>query len=210
MARGGLRISIGPEIDEWKKWVLAFDGELKIGAEKGTKKAVQFVIAEIQNRIRAGRYRKLSPLTRMMRTLEGYSTTPLLRRGALVRSITGDVETAWKASVGLLSTFGSQRGRDPTTGKFKKGEQRESNLGRLLHDGGLIKVTDKMRQAFARRMKRAALKNNASLLPPQKKGKGYIKIPPRPFIKDVFDDPAVMKKIEEIYYQEIGKQAGLL
>ena len=80
MGNKGLNIKING-IPEWKKWALALDGNLKKAAERATKKATQLAIKEIQERIRAGKYTKLSPLTRLLRTMDGYGTTPLLRRG---------------------------------------------------------------------------------------------------------------------------------
>lgn len=207
LKRGGLSISLEGDWDKWRKWALAADGKLAEAAERGTKKATLYVMTEIHNRIRGAKYRKLSPLTSTIKSLEGFSQTPLVRRGALLRAITRDVISPYEGVVGINKQAKGARGRDPVTGKFTTAEI--ANVAYTLHEGARIRITDKMKRAFMRRITRL-MKNagGGSLMKKRGSSKGFIRIPPRPFIKDVFDDFMVLQKVQEIYNVEIRAAVG--
>lgn len=195
--KSGLTIQLGGDLAKWQKWALAFDGNLKKANERALRKAALYALSEIHNRIKSGRYEKLAPLTLLMRQLEGYGNTPLVRRGRLLRALTQDVVSQTEAHVGL------------TLNAFKDRKGNISNIGELLHNGGYIKVTDAMRRAFARKLGRLASKKGVSLVPRRGSSKGRIRIKPRPYIGSVFEDQAVLKRIEEIYYEALSREAGL-
>ena len=185
----------------WRNYHLysaAFQGKLKLASMSGTKKAVQFVLSKVDERIRSGRYKKLAPLTAMLRQMEGFGTTPLIRRGGLVRALTTDVINAFEGHVGLLKTV-----------KGKGGEKDFTNIGVLIHDGGRIKITEKMRRAFMRRLGRLATKSGVSLLSNRGSKKNVIRIPRRAFMEEVFEDAAVAARVELIYFVEVKKFARL-
>jgi hypothetical protein len=190
MAKTGLSIKLGPGWKEWHKWAAAFEGNLHQAALRGTKLACQYVMAEIIMRIKEGKYAKNSPLTTLLKKHEGYGDIPLVRTGGLIRSITTDVVHAYMGQVGLLKK-----------GKGKDGTD-YANIGELLHNGGTFGVTQSMRLAFIRRF--------GHVLGPSKpgSGKGYVRIKPRPFIKDVFEDPIVLAKVELIYNTAIKAVLG--
>jgi len=167
-----------------RKLELALKGELHKQIEKGTKKSMQLVLKEIVQRIRDGKYQKLASTTLLLRSFDGHGDTPLLRTGGLIRSIATDLTNEFEGEVGLLM---KRKGR---------GED-FSNIGELLHDGGSVRVTDAMKRAFIRKLGATGLTVRPG------SGTGIIRIPPRPFIKDVFDDARVQKGIEDIYFDAI-------
>lgn len=190
--KSGLQIQLA---GDWRKFHIfsaAFQGKLQQASRQATKKAVLFMLSKIDERIRSGRYKKLSPLTKLMRQMEGFGDTPLLRRGGLVRALTTDVVSAFEGNVGLLKTV-----------KGKGGPKDFTNIGPLLHDGGRIKITAAMRRAFARRINRLAAKQGVSLLNNRGSSKNVVRIPSRPFMSEVFDDPMVAAQVEQIYFDEI-------
>lgn len=195
-------------LDKFIVFTTALSGELAPIATKAMKKATLMALTEITDRIRAGRYKKLAPLTGMMRSLDGYGQTPLIRSGALLRAITKDVLGPYSGVVGINKNARGKRGRDKQTGKFTSAEI--ANIAETLHEGARIKITPEMKQAFARRM-RAALKKNGggSMLQRRGSSKGVIRIPPRPFIKAVFEDDAFVRKVEELFWSELYKNAGI-
>lgn len=196
-------------MDKFLAWSAALGGNLGKASERAMKKATLMAMTEITDRIRGGKYKKLSPLTSMMKSLEGYSQTPLVRRGALIRAISREVLTPYKGVVGINKNAKGPRGRDPVTGQFTKSEV--ANIAYTLHEGARIKITDKMRKAFARRLKILQAKNGgASMLKKRGSKKGVLRIPPRPYIKTVFEDAAFISKVETIFWEEIYKEMGMV
>lgn len=174
---------------------LAAHRKLTDGIHKGTKLAAQYVLMEVIKKIESRSYMGLAHSTLVLRAFDGYGNIPLKRTGALVRSIAREVNSAYEAEVGLLY-------RRAKTGN--KGPDNFANIGKTLHDGSIIKITDAMRRAFARRMGAIEAASGAKFRRPAgSAGKGFIRIPPRPFIKDVFEDPQVIARIEQIYMEQI-------
>lgn len=202
----GLSIELNSGWRQFHAWAAAFDGKLEIASKIALRTAVLFIMAEIVNKIEGREFKKLSPLTRFVRGLEGYSDIPLKRTGALVRSISTDVENAFVGHVGLLKK-GKGGGRDPRSGRFTSPDF--SNIGELLHDGGRVKITDAMRRSFIRHLGRQMSKQGVRLLNNRGSKKGVLRIPPRPFIKSVMEDPRVIAKVEAMYFQAIRAQTGM-
>lgn len=182
MAREGLSFKLSGDWDKWRQWVNAFDGNLSKASERAVKKSLQFALKEIDGRIRGGKYDKLAALTRLDRRQQGFSSTPLLRTGGLIRSINTEVLDSFTGSVGLL--------------KSSKGG---ANLGELLHDGATIPITQAMRRAFARKFGKLKARST---------GKTVIRIPPRRFIQNVFEDSSFSRDIEAIFRKELADQLG--
>lgn len=196
------------KMDEFTTFLAAMEGKLGKVSEKAMKKAVLMTMGEIQQRIKDGRYRKLSPLTQTLKSMEGYSNTPLIRTGALMRAITRDVIGPYTGVVGINKNAKGKRGRDPVTGRFTAAEI--SNIAITLHEGARIRITDKMKRGFMRRMKMAAKKSGgASMLRRRGSSKGIMRIPPRPFIKDVFNDAAFVRKVEDLFWKDLYAELGL-
>jgi len=192
----GLSIILGGDLAKWQKWALAFDGSLKVASERALRKASLYALSEIHNKIKGGRYTRLAPLTLLLRQLEGYGSTPLVRRGRLLRALTHDVINQTEAHVGL------------TLNAFKDRKGNTSNIGKLLHDGGTIRVTEAMRRAFMRKLGRLSQKKGVSLVKRRGSSKGRIRIKPRRYIGDVFEDAMVARKIESIYFESLAREAG--
>ena len=199
-----LQVVLDKNIDKFQNQLkLAMQGELAATIEAGTKLAAEYLIKEIITRIRDGRYEKLSPLTLLLKRFDGYGEIPLIRTGALIRSINKEMKAYNTAQVGLLL----QRKKSGRNG----GPDSFENIGKILHDGAVIKVTEKMRIAFARRL--AAIERKAGVTLNQDRpgsGAGVIRIKPRPFIKDVFEDPKVIAEVEKIFTETFQKKLGLL
>lgn len=189
------------DLDKFSLYLQALQGELAPAAERAMKKATLAAMTEITDRIRAGKYKKLSPLTATLKNLEGYSDLPLIRTGALIRSISREVLSPYKGVVGVNKNARMRkRGGSTDIGSIAVG----------LHEGMRIRVTDKMRRAFMRKLGAAAKKaGGASFLRRRGSSKGIIRIPPRPFIKAVFEDAAFIAKVEGIFWDEIYKAVGL-
>ena len=188
--------------DEFQLYLAAMHGELGRISERAMKKATLMAMTEITDRIRGGRYKKLSPLTAFLKNLEGYSSTPLIRRGALLRSITREVVTPYKGVVGV--------NKNATWRKKGGGTVDLGSIALGLHEGMRIRITEKMRIAFIRKMGALRAKaGGASMLSRRGSKKNIIRIPPRPFIKEVFDDPAFIVKVEDIFWAEMTKGLGI-
>lgn len=180
--------------DTARMFSLAIHGQLSKALRGSVKKSALYVVGEIQRRIRDGNYRQLAFLTAYLRGAEGYSKTPLMRTGALVRSISADVTGDLEAQIGAL--------------KRRRRKGGSENIALILHDGATIRVTDAMRKAFVRKL--WAIGQRENLRDQNGRGTSVIRIPPRRFVSDVFGDAAVAKKIEETFFDELRARVELL
>lgn len=188
------KITFGKDFDEFRLYLAAAQGKLAPIAERAMKKATLMALTEITDRIRAGKYKRLAPLTAMLKNLEGYSNVPLIRRGALIRSISREVLSPYKGVVGVKKTGKS------------RGGQSLSNIAVGLHEGMRIRITDKMRRAFARKLGAMGKKvGGVSRIGGHRGASRILRIPPRPYIKAVFEDAAFIAKVEEIFWVELSK-----
>lgn len=204
----GVKFKWDSGMDKFISFLAAMEGKLGPISEKAMKKATLMAMGEIQQRIKDGKYRRLSPLTATLKSMEGYSQTPLIRTGSLMRAITRDVLGPYKGVVGINKAAKGKRGRDPVTGKFTAAEI--SNIAITLHEGARIRITDKMKRGFMRRMKMAAKKSGgASMIRRRGSSKGILRIPPRPFIKEVFDDAKFIQKVEDLFWTELYSELGI-
>ena len=194
--KGGLDIKLAGDWQKYRAWTLAFQGKLNIASRIATRRAVQSALSRIVRRMKAGRYKKLAPLTLFLRQLEGYGDTPLMKTGALVRAITTDVVNDYMGQVGVLRSAKSSSGED------------FSNVALLLHDGGRIRITDAMRRSFMKRMGILAAKNGVSLLKRRGSKKNVLRIPPRRYIEEIFEDQAFITAVHQIYDKAIRQQLG--
>lgn len=142
----------------------------------------------ILQKIKRGGFKSNAPLTTDIKK----STKPLVDKGDFFTSITVK-QTTWASTfVGILAT----------SGKY--------NIAKLLHEGGWIDVTDKMRAMFFNlwlasegRLSPSELTGRARELWERKPGGWFplraettkIRIPGRPFIKDAIMDDAVKQTI---------------
>jgi len=204
----GFTVKFDRGMDEFVAWMATFQGELGKSAERSMKKATLMAMTEITDRIRDGKYKKLAPLTSAIKGLEGKSQTPLISSGALIRAITKDVVGPFKGVVGINKNARGKRGRDPATGKFTSAEI--ANIAVGLHEGMRIQITDEMRQAFMRRLKAASAKaGGASMLKKRGSKKGILRIPPRPYIRAVFEDAGFVRKVEDLFWNNLYEELGL-
>lgn len=169
----------------------AFSSEL----EKNIRKATQFnallAKAAIQERIQASKYAANAPLTIIIKG----SSKPLVGLGArLFRAITYKMVDSYTAFVGAIR---------------KGGDVDAVNLIETLHQGATIPVTPAMRGMFfflwklttgtmnpARAEGRVKeiyeqIEGTGKIIYPLRDTTTAIHIPPRPFMKDVFEDASL-------------------
>lgn len=171
--------------------------------EKATKFNALMVQREIRARIRSGKYDKNAHLTQVIKG----SSKPLVNNADMWKSVSHQMVNPLTAWVGVMRTAKSEDGEDLF------------NLALALHEGETITVTDAMRLLFlilfeATRQGKATdvkLEGRAEQIYEQWKGEEpiyplkpdteLIVLPPRPFIRDVFDD----KKIQAMCKQNWEK-----
>lgn len=198
---------------DWKRWELSlepgrYDKIMKKHVGRALEIGSKFIVAEIRDGIKRGDYDENALLTVEIKG----SAKPLVDKSDLWNAITYTMIDEFAAFIGLKQTE-------------KRGGKDTYNIGIALHEGVTIKVTDKMRALFYwlwlasvddRHVKH--LKGRALELWERKKTgwrkfeKDIVRIPGRPFLKAIFDDPGVKAKVEAILVQGIDagfrEQAG--
>jgi hypothetical protein len=189
-------IDLGKSLSDVRKIMTkAAEDEISAAVKLGTRRASQYVLKEIITRIKKGKYGPLSEWTRVLKEIDGYSEAALVRKGSLLRALSVSVKSEVEGEIGLLLQ--------------KIGDGKNVNIGKVLHDGATIKMTPALKQAFARKVA-AIRRKRPDVALPESKGASVIRIRARPFIKDVFEDPEVIAKIENIYIQTFNEKAEVL
>jgi len=191
----------GFKMKGWKKMshVLkeAFGSPLKKHVAKATRNNAHYVQAQIRKGLQRGRFRRNAPLTV---AIKGHGK-PLNETGAqLFPAISTDVKSWKKALVGVFATSGVY------------------NIALTIHDGATIAVTQKMRglffllwQASIGGIDPGELTGRAAELwrkmpggwKPLRKNTTHIKIPPRPFVKRVFNDKRVQQRVKNVWAKAV-------
>jgi hypothetical protein len=167
------------KIGDWQaasRWFDGLAGRIKKEISKATAVNTMLVVKEIKRRIRAKEYAPNSALTI---ALKG-SSTPLIDNADLFRSIQAHLIDSYRSFAGVLRGTRSKDGGDLV------------NLAKMLHDGISIKMTPAMRRWIFAQLNQAGIEaGEVAGGGGAKKSKkpGWVVIPGRPFIKDVFDDP---------------------
>jgi hypothetical protein len=175
-----------------------FQANLEANIGKATVMNGMMVASEIRKRIKGRRYAANAPLTVLIKK----SSTPLVDDADLFGAVTSKNLGKYSVFVGILRSAVSDDGRSMV------------NLAELLHNGGMIPVTEAMRGMFIILYEVGQGKREASSLEgrtavlakalgsrikhirPLKPSTKYITIPPRPFITSVLRDPIVHKRCE--------------
>lgn len=188
---------------DWAKMAAALDpkrfqANLDANLGKATKFNGMMVAGEVRKRIKSRKYAKNAPLTVLIKK----SSTPLVNDGDLFQAITFQAVDKYTVFVGVLRSAVSSDGQSLT------------NLAEFLHEGGNIAVTETMRNMFqllaevgagtrevstleGRTAELAkALGSRIKQIKPLKPTTKHIVVPPRPFLKDVLNDPVVLKKCQ--------------
>ena len=155
---------------------MLFPTKIQTASLAGTKLSLQFLLSEIISRIKQKKYARLAATTLLMRSANGFGDTPLQRTNQLVAAINTDVINAFSGAVGVNK---NAKTKGPNSKSVKM-----ANIAQLLHDGGTIKVTQKMRQAFLIALQK---KMGPRFIKGKGSGRGTIRIPARRFIGDVFE-----------------------
>lgn len=191
MAKKTVNIKLGKGWKELIVWTRAFQGRLDKSMTRGMKKVLQLAKARIIEGIEAGDFERNTELVVFLKRVRGINLTPLLgEKGSIMKAINTEFESPVSGKVGLLANR-----------RTKSGEEL-SNIGMLLHDGGTIRVTDKMRASFARFIGALENKFNFELAKRSSAG-GTIKIPARKFIQDVIESRSFQEEAHQIFFEEI-------
>lgn len=185
-------------------------------ADEATKVAALTAQKLVRNEISDGSYDANADLTLMIKG----STKPLVDKGRLFQAITNKRIKAAMYFVGILKG----RGRSSGTGTDMV------NIARTIHDGATIEVTSKMRGLFwslwlatrthylrgerlpisklrskrAQELARRAFRQGNTIFP-LGDNTSAIRIPSRPFIRNVFERAATKKQLQEVFAREIRK-----
>lgn len=184
------------KIGDWQAASRWFDGlaeRIEKEINKATAVNAMLVVKEIKRRIRAKEYAPNSALTV---ALKG-SSTPLIDNADLFRSIQAHLVSSYQQFVGVLRGTRSKDGGDLV------------NIAQILHDGISIKMTPAMRRWIFAQLNDAGIKGDKSSGGGKAKKSakpGWVVIPGRPFIKDVFDDPKT-KAMLKVNWEAAAKRA---
>lgn len=177
-------------------------------------KATQFNALLLQKEIRSRiQDRKYAPNASLTIMIKG-SMNPLVDHGQLFLAITSHVIDYKTAMVGAFRT------ESATSSSVTTGED-IINLLETLHDGAVIPVTDAMRHLFFLLWKYTTdnrdeskidgrllelfrrVKSRGVAIYPLKPSTTAIRIPPRPFIKDVFEDRDIVSQCRKNWARAI-------
>ena len=184
------------------------DANLKIQVGRATRLNGKLAAREIRKTMKKGGFEGNSPLTKFIKG----SNKPLVDKGNIFKSITSVVLTPFTAEVGFI--------RGSTN----------ANVGIVIHEGAIIKVTPAMRGMFAAlasvsdgSASPASLSGRAKELWERRPKSGWkalkpsttaIKIPARPFIKKTMENPLLNKLMGDNWNAAVaaaivGKKAKL-
>lgn len=180
---------------QWEQYLRALDPQrfeqrLRREVRRATQRNALLVQREIRARIRDGKYAENSPLTL---AIKAPKSKPLVATGGLFQAITQELASDFVAFVGLK--FGA-KGKDGTD---------LVNVGLALHEGFTLQVTPAMRRAVF-----AKLRANGRQSQEEKPGRSgeparaVWVIPSRPFIRDVIEDPAVQRQVQDNWAQAVA------
>jgi hypothetical protein len=171
-----------------------FEPALEAGLLRATQANALILRREIRLNIRGAKYAaNRAPNAARTVFIKG-STKPLVDRGQLVQALTSQVQSYGRAEIGVSRMA------------------REANVARIVHEGAIVPVTGKMRRMFralsdVSRGKRdpSTLRGRAAALyarqkkgwKPLKESTTELRIPPRPFIREVVEDGRVQRMIWE-------------
>lgn len=191
-------------IGQWKRMAAAVDAKrfqenLEANLNKATAFNGMMVAGEIRRRIKARKYAKNSPLTVLIKG----SSTPLIDDGDLWGAVTSKNLNSFTVFVGLLRSSIASDGHSII------------NIAEFLHQGGTIPVTEHMRNMFILlaevgegKRERSTLEGRVAEIAkalgrrikdikPLRPETTHLVIKPRPFLRDVLDDPTIHKKCQD-------------
>lgn len=154
----------------------SFEGRMMRNIKKATLLNAQVARKYITQSITSGNYTDNSPVTAAIKG----SNRPLVDKGMLLQSITGEAESWDTAIVGVL------RSRMTTDANGRPKDV--MSLAKILHEGATIKVTPKMRKYLAM-MSRL----HPGKYFPLKQSTDTIVIPPRRFLESALEEQHIQK-----------------
>lgn len=171
------------------------DEDMQTALTKATTLNAMILRREIRENVKSGKYAPGGrvPNAALTAFIKG-STKPLVDTGQLFQAITSTIFGYGRAEIGVART-------SPT-----------ANVAAVVHDGAVIRVTGKMRRMFraladvsSGRKDPSTLRGRAAALyarrrkgwKPLKQSTTVIRIPPRPYIREVMESAAVQRRINE-------------
>lgn len=138
-----------------------------------------------------------SPLTVAIRKAQGFNGTKLLIRSGTLRNSVSAVKVGNAYFVGVL--------RRAVTNS--DGRNRSSIDIAILHEygGNPIPITAKMRRFFFAMLKKAGVDSKVA---GRGTSKGFIRIPPRPFLGPIFERYGKPEEIKKRFWQRVSKALG--
>jgi len=157
----------------FSRFLKTFSPQLQKEIGKATLKNALTLQTLVRQGIASRKFIKNSDLTILLKG----KNMPLVDTKEMINAIEINQKTPFTARVGFLTDSETSHGGPMI------------NVARLLHDGGTITMTPRMRRfLFAKAKERGGGKRTKIKF---KSSSGLIRIPPRPFMNIVFHDPAV-------------------
>lgn len=191
----------------WKKLSRMIDPKTFIAAgptimRKANGIAGLYAVRAIRQQIRSGAFAPNAPLTIAIKG----SDKPLVDTGNLFKAITHKMVDDYTVWVGVLFTSEAY------------------NIAAALHEGAVIKVTERMRNLFEILFRASKGKVRPSMLTgraaeiwersqskvfyPLRASTSQIIIPPRPFIRKAIESSDLMLKVHQIWFEAIAAAMG--
>lgn len=182
-----------------------FESALKQNIRQATQRNAMRVVADIRKRITGRAYSPNAALTILIKK----STKPLVDDGDLFQAITHQMLNDKTAFVGALKAT-------------QVNGQSAADLAAILHEGATIAVTPAMRGLFFILAEVGAGKKPASELTgraadlaqrlgsrlkgikPLRASTTHIVIPPRPFLRESFEDPQILGKLKQEWERAVS------
>jgi hypothetical protein len=181
--------------------VARVDEALQKAVRHATGVNAQIIRREIRENIKTGKYAPSRPPNAALTMFIKGSSKPLVDTGHLFQAITSEVIDFGRAEIGV-----SRMARD-------------AQVAIIVHEGAVVRVTQRMRRMFRAladvsngKRDASSLRGRAAALyarrrkgwKPLKPSTTHIVIPPRPFIAEVLESPKVQRRVYENWLEAAG------
>jgi len=192
--RKGVHIELAGDWKRFRLVVLGFKGNLRKSIRNAHNQVGHILVAEIKRRITRGQYAKNTPLTQFIKEHskpKAISSNSLMFSDTLRKAITHEVEGIFGLAVGV-----------------ERKSSGGANVAEILHDGATFTLTPKAIRNFSFIIQKLQKESGATIPKSASTTPGVVRIKGRPFIEDVFNDPAIMKRVQDQYLKVLKKAVG--
>lgn len=141
--------------------------------KKATIKNSLVLVSKVRQNIRGRKFQRNAKVTELIKG----NKPALINQGQLHNAIAYELMSSFKSRVGVLD------------GQF-------AELARRVHEGFVTPITPKMRAAIFGKIKESSGSGAIDSLPP-KESDGFLRVPGRPFLSIVFEDPKVQRELNK-------------